>query len=207
MVDLTSEDEDVWNSVGVKNKAKPSKKNIKRDALSAKNALPKKPEIAIVGDSMTKNLQGWKMSKVKNVRNYTFPGATIENMSHHVIPAIEKKPEEIILHVGTNNLKSDSAQSIAEKISQIATTIQEKSPDTKVTISGIITRKDDVSLKEKITEANNLLQTSSEQHSWTFLEHSNIDDRSLNKGGIHLNKKGIGILIKNLITHIRSFNN
>ena len=38
----------------------------------------------------------------------TFPEAKIEDMEHYVKPTLSTQPDEIILHVGTSNLKDDN---------------------------------------------------------------------------------------------------
>ena len=63
----------------------------------------------IVGDSIVKNIEGWKLSKrmkssgaVKSI-----PGATTKGMKHHIKGCLEdNSPDSVILHVGTNNLKN-----------------------------------------------------------------------------------------------------
>lgn len=141
---------------------------------------------------MTKNLQGWKMSKAARVVSKCFPGSSVDDMCHYAIPTIKKKPDEVILHVGTNNIpEADSARHIAEKIVDLATFIEKESPQTKVTISSLITRKDSEAFKPKIEETNKILKS--------FIDHKNINDPCLNNGGLHLKKKGHGFSIKNMI--------
>ena len=55
---------------------------------------------AIVGDSMINSVIEERINKkdrAVTVRN--FPGATVADMQHYLIPIIEKKPSNIILHV------------------------------------------------------------------------------------------------------------
>jgi len=115
---------------------------------------------------MTKNLQGWKMSKAARVVSKCFPGSSVDDMCHYAIPTIKKKPDEVILHVGTNNIpEADSARHIAEKIVDLATFIEKESPQTKVTISSLITRKDSEAFKPKIEETNKILKSFATQRS------------------------------------------
>ena len=46
----------------------------------------------------------------------TFPGATSEDMKSYIEPTLKSKPDEIILHCGTNDLRNEEPQEIAEKI-------------------------------------------------------------------------------------------
>ena len=65
----------------------------------------------IVGDSIINGVIEEKINKkdrLVKVRN--FPGATVADMEHYLIPIIQKKPSNIILHVGTNDAKNLPSQ-------------------------------------------------------------------------------------------------
>ena len=62
--------------------------------------------IIIAGDSILKHLNNHKMSKDNNkVKVDTFPGCTIRDMRDHIKPILRKKPDQLIIHVGTNSLR------------------------------------------------------------------------------------------------------
>lgn len=144
------------------------------------------------------------MSKAARVVSKCFPGSSVDDMCHYAIPTIKKKPDKVILHVGTNNIpEAESARHIAEKIVDLATFIEKESPHTKVTISSLITRKDSEAFKPKIEETNKILKSFATQRSWNFIDHKTINDSCLNNGGLHLNKKGHGLLIKNMINYLK----
>ena len=48
------------------------------------------------------------MSRNKSVKVHSFSGATTEDMESYLIPLINKKPDHVLLHVGTNNLATDT---------------------------------------------------------------------------------------------------
>ena len=56
----------------------------------------------ILGDSMVKNIQGWKLSqRINNKQNVlvkSFSGATVNCMKAYVKPSLDKHPNRIILH-------------------------------------------------------------------------------------------------------------
>jgi hypothetical protein len=55
---------------------------------------------------MIKHLNGYRMSaKNTRVQVSTFPGYTILDMADHIKPIKRKRPDKLILHVGTNGLK------------------------------------------------------------------------------------------------------
>ena len=66
------------------------------------------PATVILGDSIIKNVYGNAITKSirhkKHVVVKHFSDANIEDMKHYVKPTQEKKPAQIIIHVGTNDL-------------------------------------------------------------------------------------------------------
>ena len=61
----------------------------------------------------------------------------MEDMSDYLMPSLRRKPSEIILHVGTNNLKSSEP---IEIVNLGFKKIQNHCPDIKVIISSLILR-------------------------------------------------------------------
>ena len=82
-----------------------------------------------------------------------FSGATIRDMHSYTIPTIEKKPNLIVLHVGTNDLPSrrgeeeKSEVQIAQEIIELANEMKENNIE--VIISGLVPRGDDYEEKEE----------------------------------------------------------
>ena len=67
------------------------------------------------------------MSRSKCVKVFSFSGATTEDMKSYLVPLIEKKPDHIILNIGTNDLTGDTPEgSIVEKILGLADMITSK---------------------------------------------------------------------------------
>ena len=64
------------------------------------------------------------MCRDKLVKVNSFSGANIEDMEDFPTPIIRRKPDEIILHVGTNNLQNDSLGMIANNILKLAPKIE-----------------------------------------------------------------------------------
>ena len=80
-----------------------------------------KKSLVILGDSMTKLLNGWDMAKKiqTNCKVFIkiFSGATVSRMEDYMKPSLRNPPDHVILHVGTNDLSSDkSPHEIAESI-------------------------------------------------------------------------------------------
>ncbi len=99
--------------------------------------------------------------------------------------------------IGTNNIKgNDSPEVLAAGISRLASMITKKSPNTKLTISGLIVRKG-LDLKSKMKSVNKLLKSTCVANNWPFIENSNLDESCLYLKGLHLNRKGTSYLSSN----------
>ena len=91
--------------------------------------------------------------KVKTVVK-AFPGASVEDMFDYIKPTIKHHPEEIILHVGTNDLKNSDSRKVAERIVDLGNFIEAESSNTKVTISNLLPRTDDPALNSKAKQVD-----------------------------------------------------
>ena len=144
------------------------------------------------------------MSRNSSVHAATFPGCTTRDVADHVKALLRRKPDEIVIHVGTNSLKShESPRVCAEEIVDLAWSVDNSTSDTTVTISSLVTRTDEDGMSEKIRSVNNTLKQFCRQTHWNFIDHSNITPNHLNRSRLHLNKTGTSILARNFITHIK----
>ena len=161
--------------------------------------------VFIAGDSIIQHVQGWELSNAEQrVAVKSIAGSKIEDMEDYLKPLLRKTADEIILHVGTNNVKdSESSQKIAESISKLGGQIKENSPNTKVAISSIIIRKDKACIRNKIKHINVILKNICDQNGWTFIDNRNIDFFCLNRRGIHLNRRGSSLVTQNFLNHLR----
>ena len=151
------ENEDVVNHLNDNNS---SSQAPRQSTSNSAQSTDQKPCVIIAGDSMLKFINGRKLSSQISNQSLTyvkaFPGATVEDMSDYIMPSLRRKPEEVILHVGTNNLKSSKPREIAEGIVNLALKIQNHSPDCKITISSLISRSDQT-LNGKIKDVNKIV--------------------------------------------------
>ena len=158
--------------------------------------------VCIVGDSIIKGLKWWKLSNGETkVQSRCFRGATVEDMEAYVLPTMRSDPDEIIVHVGTNDLQNKSGRQVAESVVDLAENISQNSKS-KVTISSIIHRSDKPELSNKVNEANKLLKTFTTSRNWGYIDNSRIGNNLLNKSGLHLNERGSTALAKNISQHL-----
>ena len=134
-------------------------------------------------------------------KSTTSPKCTTEDMHDFIKPLLRKNPDEIVLHVGTNNRRScDTPRACADEIIDLATMVSRESP-AKVALSSLVCRSDDEALAYKIAEVNTTLKDCCTRKSWGFIDHSNISlSNHLNRSGLHLNKSGTA---RNFINYLR----
>ena len=131
----------------------------------------------------------------KHVAVKSFLGARIiADMDDYLKPLLRKEPDEVILHVGTNNIRDESSRSMAEGIINMVTQVQQDFPSTRLAISPLLPRPDNLELDDKIKEANKILNSFCSSRGLTLLHITNIDLTCLNRRGVHLNSKGSAIL-------------
>ena len=151
----------------------------------------------IVGDSIVKHIDGWRLNKrmKSTVSARSIPGATTKGMTHHVKGCLEDtSPDFIILHHGTNDLNgNNTSEEIADKILNLAASI--KTSKNQVFVSGLVIRKD--KLNKKGNEVNELLKNKCGIRQLSFIDNKNISLGMLNKSGIHLNEYGTTRLVNN----------
>ena len=109
-------------------------------------------------------------------------------MYDHVKPTIQEfNPNQIILHVGPNELKSSmTASQISRSVLDLALSL--KSETNAVTTSLIVPRTDN--LNHKGQEVNSRLINMCGERDTTFIDHTDTIDteRHLNESKVHLNK-------------------
>ena len=116
-------------------------------------------------------------------------------MQDYVRPTLRENPDSIIIHVGTNDLASNTpAEKVAESIIDLASTL--KSDSCSVAISSITMRND--KRRNKIAQVNRSLKRLCQEKNFQLINYENtITERHLNGSKLHLNKSGTTILSNN----------
>ena len=141
--------------------------------------------------------KGWATGDLPRALS-TFPGAGIDDMFHYVRPTVSTRPDEILLHIGTNDLKNKSPETFARSVVNLGNSIKRENNEIKLTLSSIINRSDDAFLEEKVKQYNELLVDLCSTNKWDLIDNNNINHSHLNNYGLHLNRKGTGALAKNI---------
>ena len=121
--------------------------------------------------------------------------------SSFILKAIDKEPTRLILHCGTNDLRSSKSDvDISTEIITLAKSIETHGID--VIISGLIARGD--SHEDKRRKTNLILQDMCNEEHISFIDHENIKaDKHLNRSQLHLNSYGDEMLERNLVSASR----
>ena len=150
---------------------------------------------------MIVDLREAKLSRNRKVKVRFFPGAKMKDF-YYLVPLLQKKPDNIILHFGTNDAPYKNEDEIYKELKSIKDFINKRHPSCKVYISAPILR-----LYNK--NANSILKKYvvklkvAEENSVTL--HDNIQSSHLNKDGLHNNSYGTIKLAENFISRIRMF--
>ena len=157
-----------------------------------------------------KKLNGYLLTKkIKHkvvVKVRTFTTAKVSCMQDHVKPTIRDiNPQQIILHVGTNDLKTErTASQIAE--SMIDLTISLKNNGNTIAASGIVASLDE--LNNKAAKVNNRLGLMGKQRRSPYIPHCETIDpnKHLNESNLRLNPYGIGVFAENISFFVSNSN-
>ena len=70
-----------------------------------------------MGDSILNGIVEEKLcGQGRLVKVKRFPGSTVDDLSHHIIPIKRKKPTNMIIHTGTNDAPSSTSREIQDNL-------------------------------------------------------------------------------------------
>ena len=129
----------------------------------------------------------WELSdnNEKVVVKY-FSGSTTEDMMTWIKPRLKRNPDRFIIHVRTNDLRSDQEN--------IEVANNSKTDTNKVLISSIVRARDNLNGKGR--QVNSFLKEFCMENDFVYLNNGNIKPRQqCNHGGIHLDTLSMICLI------------
>ena len=156
----------------------------------------------IVGDSIINGVIEERINKKdRPVKVRNFPGATVADMEHYLIPIIQKKPSNIILHVGTNDAKNLPSRTVLDNLLKLKALVKDSLLTCKVFVSTPTLRTDDGKAQITVSQlTKHLLQLKIDT-----VNNKNINIRHLGSKGLHLNQSGSKLLSKNFLNAIENF--
>ena len=135
-----------------------------------------------------------KMSFSRNIKVRFFPGARIQDMYYYLVPLLRKRPDKIILHVGTNDAPHMKADEMLEELGKLKSLIWDMLPSVKIVLSAPTIRVDKHNVNENNIDFIKLL----EANNYVLIKQSRIKESHLDRYGLHLNHDGTRVLAKNL---------
>ena len=143
------------------------------------------------------------MSRGDSIKIRPHPGASTEDLSVNIKPAIRKNPDVVVIHTGTNDLQNNF--NIVKKAKKLVSAVKEADKDNsiKIAFSSIINREDE-DFKDKINDVNNKPKNYGNSAGIDFIDNSKIDGSCLNRGKLHPNRKGTTALAKIFCRFVRS---
>ena len=91
----------------------------------------RKDTTLVIGDSMLAGLREAKLSRNKKIKVRFLPHAKTEDLQYHLIPYLKKKPDNIIIHIGTNDSRYKSEDPTYKELLNVKQIIHKLHPDCK----------------------------------------------------------------------------
>ena len=124
----------------------------------------------------------------------SFSAGTSEKIIQNVDNLVKNTPDDIMIHVGTNDITN--GVNLWNSVKKIVKQVSDISPRTTVVFSSIIVRKEKKHIEKPLTDTNTCLKNYCRQKGISFIENSNIKESHLGKKKLHLNKTGKSFLPK-----------
>ena len=81
---------------------------------------------------MVNGIDEKKLQKHGSVKVFYFSSARINDMNHHLMPIIAKRPDYLILHVGTNDATTNTSRKIIDDLLMLKCHILKQLPNCRV---------------------------------------------------------------------------
>ena len=109
-------------------------------------------KIVLTGDSMVNGISEKGLSVNHKVKIVNFPGGTSKKILEKLDVIIKEKPDDLIVHVGTNDVTNNV--NLLTNVKKIFNKVSEQLPSTSMAFSSIINRKDKTNIQKTLTDTN-----------------------------------------------------
>ena len=151
---------------------------------------------SILNDAIKRNLSNDQSLKVRK-----FPGATVNDLRHHLLRIIRKQPKYLIIHAGINYAVKFTWGDTLNKLIRLKSFIQENWPDSEIIISTPTLISDNGKVTLRVRQLTNRLINLKID----IIDDRNIIGKHLSRRSLHLNQSGSNLLTKNIISKLRKF--
>ena len=160
----------------------------------------KKNTVLIAGDCMLKNINEWTLSRRHTTKVCCFRGVFVEYLHDYIKPLLRKKPEKIVMTIGTNDIENKSVEDALKDIKSLLDMILEKLPKCHIMVSEIIKRagKCKAITNEKIYKFSSGLK----KMNIDILRQQSILPEHISQSGLHLNRCGDIQLARNITSNL-----
>ena len=93
---------------------------------------------------MIKEIEAEELSKTQSITKNCIPGATVVKIRDQLVSAFieDSGYDHVIIHTGSNDLADSQQDEVIARLKEMAVKVLELSFSTKITISGIITKRE-----------------------------------------------------------------
>ena len=156
---------------------------------------------AIVGDSMVNGIDEKRLQKHGNVKVFYFSGARINDMNHHLMPIIAKRPNYLILHIGAHAARTNTSRKIIDNLLMLKCNLFKQLTSCRIIVCKPTLQINHRKANGRLRNVNKHLETLNV----VCIENCNISAQHLGQKELHLNSNGKGKLALYFLNHIWKF--
>ena len=109
----------------------------------------------------------------------------------------------ILIHAGTNDIKSTEPEALVDGVLDTMKKIQEKHKKTQIVFSSIFRRKDSHQLNAEVLKTKEILKETLFVNGFDYIDNSDILFSNVAKDGRHINEGGMRKVVSNVGRCIR----
>ena len=145
------------------------------------------------------------MQKDHNVKIKPHSRATTRDIVDYLKPVTRKKPDCLIIHVGTNDLTSNDHIDTEKNVTAMTEDIKRDSPDSVIVLSIAVIREDKQAVDNKVSvsELNRKIKEIAKLQNISVIDNTSLDESCLSRKNLHLNEKGNSYLAHNFIKFVK----
>ncbi|NLI71404.1 MAG: serine hydrolase [Bacteroidales bacterium] len=190
----------------------------KRMQLFDKEPPVTSKDIIMLGNSLTEGGNWNELFGARNIRNRGIIGDDTKGILGRMHQVTQGKPKKVFLLIGINDIANDvSTDSIVSNISKIVSDIKQKSPKTKIYLQSILPINESFGRYKRlidktsvVVDTNRKIERLAKKQKVNYLniyplfleKNSSSLRKDLTSDGLHLNKDGYLIWVKELKKHL-----
>ena len=151
----------------------------------------------LTGYSLVADISEKSFSVNHKVKILNFTG---ENVLEKLENIIKENPDNLIGHVGTNDITNNI--NLLSNVKKIFSKVSKESPSTSIAFRSIYNCKDKTNIEKTLTYTIISLKNFCMLKGISFIDNSSIKEFYLGKRNLHLNKKGNSAFVKKFLHHI-----